>query len=190
MNILFPLELAYGSSGGPEFHTEILTSYNHNEQRNILLPTARMKYQLYTTHFNGEQARLLVSFFETVQGRAHGFRFRDPLRHQLTGQVQAKANGISSKFQLKMLLGNHYYKITKPVKGSLKIYLNYQEIDNFECDYLSGIVTLKDPPLKDTLITADLIYDIPVRFDNDYLPITYENYGLYLAPTLSLIEIL
>lgn len=93
-------EIAYGATGGPEFSTDIITSSNGYEQRNINWLNSRNRYNLAPAIKNKEQLEYLISFFKACQGKAIGFRFKDWMDFQIKNQVIAAGDGEAKEFQL------------------------------------------------------------------------------------------
>ena len=59
--------------------------------------------------------------------------------------------------------------------NSLKIYIDGIACQNYDIDS-KGMITLPAKPYKGSIITADYMFDVPVRFDNDYLDISIEKF--------------
>src|SRR3954470_18244700 len=78
-DILFPLDIALKSAGGPERRTEIVSFGSGREERNARWADSRRRYDA------GYGVRTLaalsgvVAFFEERRGRLYGFRWRDRL---------------------------------------------------------------------------------------------------------------
>ncbi|WP_406721716.1 DUF2460 domain-containing protein [Wolbachia endosymbiont (group B) of Euphydryas aurinia] len=75
--IRFPENISYGSTGGPEFSTDVVTTHNGCEQRNINWSRARARYNIAYGVRSNEQLTELITFFQARKGKAIGFRFKD-----------------------------------------------------------------------------------------------------------------
>lgn len=75
--IRFPENISYGSTGGPEFSTDVVTTHNGCEQRNINWSRARARYNIAYGVRSSEQLTELITFFHARKGKAIGFRFND-----------------------------------------------------------------------------------------------------------------
>src|SRR5256885_8468977 len=79
--ILFPLDIALKSAGGPERNTEIVALGSGREERNARWAHSRRRYDAgYGVKTLGALSQV-VAFFEERRGRLHGFRWRDRLHH-------------------------------------------------------------------------------------------------------------
>ena len=56
-------------------------------------------------------------------------------------------------------------------------------------DYTSGVITFVEAPAKDSTITADFEFDVPVRFDTDYLDLSIDSYNISSWQNIALVEI-
>lgn len=192
VEIRFPEDISYGMSGGPEYFTEIVELKNGFEQRNINWPKARNRYNAAHGVRNKQQFEQLLSFFRARKGRAIGFRFKDWLDYQVINQ-DIYIGDNSKIFQLvkNYRSGNSLETriITKPVIGTVFIYLNYKLYDQIEIDYKTGIVRCAEPIPTGSIISASFEFDVPVRFDIDKLSATIDDYGTYSWQDIPLIEI-
>jgi uncharacterized protein (TIGR02217 family) len=70
--------------------------------------------------------------------------------------------------------------ITKPVAGTLKVYLDgVEQPSGWSVDTTTGLVTVGTPPALGVEVTADFEFDVPVRFDTDHMAVTIESYRLH-----------
>jgi uncharacterized protein (TIGR02217 family) len=53
-----------------------------------------------------------------------------------------------------------------------------------------GIITFKEAPLKGVVISACFDFDVPVRFDCDYLPQRLDNFEVASITDIPLVEVL
>lgn len=191
-DIQFPTDIAYGAVGGPEFFTDIITSSSGFEQRNINWLKARHRYNLAPAIKSKEQLEYLLKFFYLSMGKAIGFRFKDWSDYQLLKQKIAVGDGKAKEFQLIKTYNYLDYqtirKISKPVLNTVKVYSNGQLV-NPRIDHQSGLIIFVEAPIKDIIIEAEAEFDVPVRFDTDYLATSIENYAVYSHHEIALVEI-
>jgi uncharacterized protein (TIGR02217 family) len=194
--IQFPVDISYGSSGGPEYTTDILTTTSGSEIRYIKLYNPKMKYNISTGIRNKQQIEYLIKFFRCCKGRHTAFRFKDWSDFEGANQpVKIIDTHNLQLIKIYKLDNNTTEKriITKPVRNSVKIFIDKQIIpqEQLEIDYTTGRVTLPQDIIinENSNITATFEFDVPVRFDLDYLPITIENYNFYSLPPIQLIEV-
>ncbi len=79
--ILFPLDIALKSAGGPERKTEIVALGSGREERNARWAHSRRRYDAGYGVKTLDALSAVVAFFEERRGRLHGFRWRDRLDH-------------------------------------------------------------------------------------------------------------
>jgi len=191
--VRFPENISYGSTGGPEFSTDIVVTHNGCEQRNINWSNARTRYNISYGVRSNEQLLELITFFRARRGKAVGFRFKDWSDFTATNQEIGVGDSTQTTFQLiKTYVNgtdNHIRMIKKPVYDTVEIYLNDQKNSEYSVDYSTGKITFIKPPTKDAIITASFEFDVPVRFDTDYLSASIDNYGSNSCNNIPLVEV-
>ena len=191
----FPTDIAFGSAGGPEYSTDVVIMQSGFEQRNSNWAQARARYNV--AHGVKTQAQLdaLIAFFRARRGRADGFRFKDWTDFRITGQNIGTGNGSNTTFQLKKNYANgsitETRTITKPVAGTIAIYLNsvLQSGSSYTADNTNGQIIFNTAPANGVAVTADFEFDVPVRFDTDHLSASLDNYGSMSWSNIPLVEI-
>lgn len=192
--VRFPEDIAYGSSGGPEYFTDIVTTASGYEQRNSNWSQARARYNVAHGIKTQSQLAALLAFFRARKGRARGFRFKDWTDFSAVNQLIGLGDGGKTTYPLI----KHYNsggevesrRISKPVSGSLRIYKNsILQTTGVTVNPANGIVTFATAPENGAEISADFEFDVPVRFDTDHLSARLENYGVYGWTDISLIEL-
>ncbi len=193
--VCFPTDIAYGSSGGPEYSTDIVITHGGYEQRNINWAQARAKYNVAHGIKTQAQLDILIAFFRARKGRANGFRFKDWSDYKATGQTIGTGNGANKVFQLiKTYESGSVYEtriINKPVSGSVSVYKNsvLQSESAYSLDTSNGVITFIAAPANNVVITADFEFDVPVRFDTDRLSAILDSYGVTSWNDIPLVEI-
>jgi len=56
-------------------------------------------------------------------------------------------------------------------------------------NYSAGEIVFTRPPVKGVVITASFEFDVPVRFDTDYLNASIDNYGSSSWNNIPLVEV-
>jgi uncharacterized protein (TIGR02217 family) len=203
--ILFPLDIALGSAGGPERRTEIVTLASGREERNTRWAHSRRRYDAGYGIKTLEALSQVVAFFEERRGRLHGFRWRDRLDHSSAApgiavsaldQAIGTADGDTATFALRKTYGGAFAPyarpISKPVFGSVLVAVDGEALDEgdgFTCDTSTGLVTLSEAPEEGAAITAGFLFDVPVRFDTDYLEVDLSAFAAGAIPKIPLVEI-
>lgn len=75
--VRLPARLAFGSTGGVERRTEIVTLGSWFERRSTPWAEGRRRYLIGAGLRSLDDMAALTAFFEARQGRLYGFRFRD-----------------------------------------------------------------------------------------------------------------
>lgn len=187
--VRLPDDISFGVFGGPEFHTNILLAVDGKEYRNINRIYPRNRYQFSYLLKSKNQIDNLITFFRARKGRAIGFRFKDYTDYQATNQLIAIADGQEKIFQLVKSYEDQIRIIKKPVNNTVRIFINNQEIFP-EIDYTLGKIYFSNAPEKNAVITASFEFDVPVRFENDYLKISIDSNNYYSVKEIQLLEII
>jgi uncharacterized protein (TIGR02217 family) len=136
----------------------------------------------------------LIDFFMVHKGRAVGFCFKNHDDYTETAGPCGIGDGAETEFQMtkQYAYGGETYdrKIVKPVSGTVAVYIDSPpaEVSGFSIDYTTGIITFSSAPGSGEVITADFEFNIPVRFDTDYLPTQFANYEARAA-TVPIVEL-
>ncbi len=75
--VSLPARLAFGSTGGVERRTEVVTLASGHERRSTPWASGRRRYLIGAGLRSLDDMAALTAFFEARQGRLYGFRFRD-----------------------------------------------------------------------------------------------------------------
>jgi len=197
--VRFPLDVALGARGGPEWATEVVTLSSGAEERNSRWARSRRRYNAGYGIKTRAEMQAVLAFFEERRGRFHSFLWRDGLDHASgpglpTDQVLGMGDGVRTAFQLVKRYGaafDPYVRaITKPVVASVRVALDEVETGGFAVDGLTGVVTLDVPPEAGVAVTAGFEFDVPVRFDIDRLDIELTSFDAAQVPAIPLIEVL
>ncbi|HEY0330222.1 MAG TPA: DUF2460 domain-containing protein [Rhodopseudomonas sp.] len=204
--ILFPLDVALKSAGGPERRTDIVSFGSGREQRNARWAQSRRRYDAGYGVKTLEALQAVVAFFEERRGQLYGFRWRDRLDHSSSAQGGAPSpldqgigigDGATAAFQLVKTYGAGFAPyvrpIQKPVAGSLRVAVGGNEVAGsaFACDATTGLVSFLAGhiPPPGAAITAGFSFDVPVRFDTDYLEVDLSAFAAGAIPKIPLVEI-
>ncbi|HET7806441.1 MAG TPA: DUF2460 domain-containing protein [Pseudolabrys sp.] len=206
-DVLFPLDIALKSSGGPQRRTDVVTLGSGVEERNARWAHSRRRYDAGYGVKTFEALSQVVAFFEERRGRLYGFRWRDRLDHSSaapgvpvapTDQTIGIGDGVTATFQLGKIYGALYspYRrpVAKPVPGSVRVAVADTELDegtHFTVDTATGTVTFLSNhiPAAGVAITAGFLFDVPVRFDTDYLEVDLSAFAAGAIPKIPLVEI-
>jgi len=204
--ILFPLDIALKSAGGPQRRTDVVALGSGAEERNARWAHSRRRYDAGYGVKSYDSLSQVLAFFEERRGRLYGFRWRDRLDHSSAAPDAAVAaadqaiglgDGATAAFALVKTYGadSPYQRpIAKPVAGSVRVAVAGSEVTegtDFTLDTTSGIVTFLSGhvPASGAAVTAGFLFDVPVRFDTDYLEVDLSAFAAGAIPKIPLVEI-
>lgn len=196
--IRLPARLAFGSTGGVERRTEVVTLASGFERRSTPWAHGRRRYLIGAGVRSLDDAATLVAFFEGRRGRLHGFRFRDFTDFKscapsgvvaATDQPLGAGDGEAVAFALTRTYADLARPIAKPVAGTVRVAVDGVETAAFTVDTTTGLVTFDDPPGVGAVLTAGFEFDVPVRFDADRIDVTLESFEAGRIVAVPLIEL-
>jgi uncharacterized protein (TIGR02217 family) len=204
-DIRFPATLSFGSLGGPERRTEIVTLANGHEERNTPWAQARRRYDAGLGLRSLDDVETLIAFFEARQGMLHAFRWKDwadfkscPASRGVDAldQPLGYGDGQTTVFQLTKTYASGGWSsvrsIARPVAGSVRIALGGTEIretQGWTLDDTTGLITFDTPPAADAEITAGYEFDVPVRFDTDLIQVSVASFRAGDVPKVPVVEV-
>ena len=203
--IRFPTNLSFGSVGGPQRRTEIVTLANGFEERNTPWAHSRRRYDAGLGLRSLNDLETLIAFFEARAGQLHGFRWKDWSDHRSCSplatpgpldQAIGTGDGITIVFQLQKTyvsgLQSYARPIRKPVAGTVLVAVSEDpkiEGQEFTVNWETGEVTFTLPPELGTRVSAGFEFDVPVRFDADRIQTSVASFQAGDAPEVPVVEI-
>ncbi len=203
--IRFPANTSFGSVGGPERLTEIVTLANGFEERNTPWEHSRRRYDAGLGLRSLDDVEALLAFFEARRGQLHAFRWKDwsdyksclpsatvtPLDQRI-----GVGDGVTRQFAISKLYrsGDQTYSrpITKPVAGTVYVALaNDPKVEGleFSVDVAAGTISFVVAPDIGTIISAGYEFDVPARFDTDRIQTSVASYLAGDVPNVPIIEV-
>lgn len=180
--VQFPVDISYGSSGGPGFRTSIVEMDSGREQRVARWGSARRSYNVAEGVKTLDQLSELITFYIARQGPAHGFRYKDwfdfttASNHRsaptATDVVIGTGDGSETQFQLikKYTSGitTRTRTLNKPIANTVLVAFDgTPQPSGWTVDDTTGIITFTSAPSADVVITAGCEFDVPVRFGSE-----------------------
>ena len=203
--IRFPANLSFGSVGGPERRTEIVTLANGFEERNTPWEHSRRRYDAGVGLRSLNDIETLIAFFEARAGQLHGFRWKDwsdykscvPLATPSPDdQLFGVGDGVTTVFELKKTyvsgLQSYTRPIRKPVVGTVKVAIEGDpkiETVEFTVNHETGEVTFVLAPDLGTRLTAGYEFDVAVRFDTDVIQTSVASFQAGDVPNVPVVEV-
>ncbi|WP_163849683.1 DUF2460 domain-containing protein [Pseudooceanicola aestuarii] len=201
----FPATLSFGSSGGPERRTDIVTLANGFEERNSPWAHSRRRYDAGVALRSLDDIEVLIAFFEARRGQMHGFRWKDwsdcksclpSAQVSFRDQVIAIGDGVTDVWPLAKTyrsgLQGYTRPITKPVAGSVRVGVAEDALVaglHYEVDITTGLVTFAEAPKEGMEVTAGFEFDVPVRFDTDRLATSVAAFRAGDVPSVPVVEV-
>ncbi len=203
--VRFPASLSFGSVGGPERRTDVVTLANGFEERNTPWAHSRRRYDAGLGLRSLDDIETLIAFFEARRGQMHGFRWKDwsdfksgraTAEIGFDDQVIGIGDGVETVFQLIKAYrsGTFTYErpISKPVSGTVRIGLEQDEMQesvDYSVNLETGHITFVHPPAVDARVCAGFEFDVPVRFDTDRIQTSVASFQAGDAPNVPVLEV-
>ena len=196
--VRLPARLAFGSTGGVERRTEVVTLASGYERRASPWAHGRRRYLIGAGVRALDDAAALVAFFEARRGRLHGFRFKDFADFKscapsaavaATDQAIGVGDGVATAFQLVKAYGDVAREVRKPVAGSVVAAVDGVGTSAFTVDAATGVITFDAAPGVGAEVTAGFEFDTPVRFDTDRIDVTLEGFDAGRVVAVPLVEV-
>ncbi|KEO56537.1 DUF2460 domain-containing protein [Thioclava pacifica] len=203
--VRFPANLSFGSVGGPERRTEIVTLTNGFEERNSPWSHSRRRYDAGVGLRSLDDVERLLAFFEARSGQLHAFRWKDWADYKSCApskivdyedQLIGHGDGVTTQFQLSKayVSGGVEYRrpIAKPVAGTVKLGVQggYQaEAVDWEVNLATGTIGFFSAPAAGAPITAGFEFDVPVRFDTDAIQVSVQSFQAGDMPQVPVVEV-
>lgn len=204
-DIRFPTNVSYGSVGGPERLTEIVTLANGFEERNTPWAHSRRRYDAGFGLRSLNDVDQVIAFFEARRGQLYGFRWKDWSDYKscaATAPVSAQdqrlgtGDGFTRVFAMskRYLSGEASYlrPIAKPVAGTVLVAVaddpKLEGVD-YTLDITVGLITFASAPDIGAIVSAGFEFDVPVRFDTDRIQTSVASFNAGDLPNIPIIEV-
>jgi uncharacterized protein (TIGR02217 family) len=203
--VRFPANLSFGSVGGPERRTEVVTLANGFEERNSPWAHSRRRYDAGLGMRSLDDVELLVAFFEARRGQVFGFRWKDWSDYKsspasktpaFTDQVIGIGDGETASYKLAKTyssgVGAYKRPIAKPVSGTVTVGIQREEVHeavHWSIDLATGVISFEVPPAQGVEITAGFEFDVPVRFDIDRIQTSVASFRAGDVPNVPVVEV-
>lgn len=185
----FPVNISYGSAGGPTWNTNIVITDSGAEIRNQRWSYPRHQYDVAYGVKDISDMEDLLSFFHVVAGRAIGFRYKDHADYKSckvdetinsSDCVITTAADGSTSYQIYKTYTQGAYtrsrKILKPITSAVVVSVNGSVTTAFTVDTTLGRINFAAAPTTGVVIKAGFEFDVPCRFDTDTLSVNLDDY--------------
>ena len=204
-DVRFPANLSFGSIGGPERRTEIVTFANGHEERNTPWAQSRRRYDAGLGLRSLEDLESVIAFFEARQGMLHAFRWKDWVDFKSSpastpvapnDQLLGHGDGAQTGFRLVKTYKSGGVSVVrpirKPVPETVRVAVDGDEIapgTGWALDAAAGEVIFDSAPPAGAVVTAGFEFDVPVRFDTDLIQISMAGFAAGEIPKIPVIEV-
>jgi uncharacterized protein (TIGR02217 family) len=188
-DVRFPIALGREATVEPAFSTAVVTTANGFEQRNSDWADARLRFDAGPGVRGEAELKELVEFFRARRGAAIGFRFEDPFDHFAEDQPLGIGDGVRTQFALVKRYGEQERRITRPVAGSVRLFVAGVERVSGWTLGAKGVVQFDTPPAQGDEVRASFDFDVPVRFGGDRLSLSRATFAAGEIASVPLVEI-
>ncbi len=207
-DVLFPLAVSFGATGGPERRNEIVQLISSREKRNARVAQSRRYYDAGTGVRSLDDLYDVLAFFEARRGSLYAFRFRDPFdwkscRADATpdplDQPLGVGDGTTASFPLVKNYGEgaeaYHRLIARPTAGTIRVAVAGVEkaspADYVFDEAIGAIVFAAGAiPASGEAVTAGYEFDVPVRFDAERIAISLTSFKAGQIPAIPLVEVI
>lgn len=203
--VRFPANLSFGSVGGPERRTEIVSMTNGHEERRTPWAHSRRHYDAGLGLRSLDDVAALIAFFEARAGQMHGFRWKDWADYKSSAPSKAASfqdqplgtgDGVRRAFVLRKGYasgpGQYWRPIAKPVAGTVLAGTGEVELRDgldFEVNTATGVITFAVAPEDGAPVWAGFEFDVPVRFDTDRIAVSVASFQAGDLPQVPVLEV-
>lgn len=203
--VRFPATLSFGSVGGPERRTDVVTISNGYEERNSPWAHSRRRYDAGMGMRSLDDVETLIAFFEARFGQLFGFRWKDWSDYRSSkpslditafDQALGTGDGTQTEFGLQKTYQSGAYDyirpISKPVAQTVRVGVagvELQETTDYALDLTKGVITFAQAPAAGADVSAGFEFDVPVRFDTDRIQTSIASFQAGEVPNVPIVEV-
>jgi uncharacterized protein (TIGR02217 family) len=201
-----PEGIERGSSFGPSFKNVIQEAISGNEQRFAQWTkcklTGDLSYGLRSSADPLGDFKAILALWRGHFGSYHPFRFRDWGDYTAVNEVFGAGDGSKTQFQLTMTYdpqyillgteGSFFYvrNITLLAVGTVPVIKIDNVVTTAYTISSSALVTFTTAPAAGTQLTWNGLFDVPVRFDADSLPVVLNEADLASVRSIPIKEVI
>jgi len=162
--IQFPSAISFGAQGGPGYRTDVVVVSSGAETRNVTWAQARRRYDVSFAARLPTAADAVKAFFHNMQGRAHGFRFKDWTDYSATASEGKFTLLTATTFQAYKRYTSGSQTNDRIIQKGIATW-SITGGSGVSVNYNTGIVTVS----SGTPTAWAGQFDVPCRFDTDEL---------------------
>jgi uncharacterized protein (TIGR02217 family) len=188
-DVRFPIAIGREASVEPAFSTAVVATANGAEQRNSEWVDARLRFDAGPGVRGEAELQELIGFFRARRGAAIAFRFEDPFDHEAEDQLLGAGDGVRTEYPLVKRYGSQVRRITRPVAGSVRLFLDGVERVSGWTLHDKGLIRFEEALPDGAEVRASYSFDVPVRFAEDRLMLSRATFQAGEAASVPLIEV-
>lgn len=146
IEVRFPDDISYGSSFGPGWQTDVVRISSGHERRNQKWSESVYRGDVAYGVKSKQQMLNMISFFQEMRGRKHGFRFKDWQDFEAVDEPLSPDGSPTVQLTKRYGAGfNDFIRvITKPVDGAVTLKRGGVDYGTFTLDATTGVITLTE----------------------------------------------
>jgi uncharacterized protein (TIGR02217 family) len=199
--VRLPVDVEEGARGGPRFKTTVLEAVSGHEQRQLLWDECRGEWDIGYGIRSPEDLMAVIKIFRAARGKGFAFLFKDWVDYQLEDELIGTGDGSEDTFQIiktystfddtPTLVRSYVRNITQPRESTLVVEVNNTPLLSSDWALSAGgILVLDTPPGNTHTVKVTGEFDVPVRFDIDYLPVTAQHEFVGSIRDIRIVEVL
>lgn len=203
-DVRLPEKWSKGSAGGPGFQTEIVPMLSGDEDREERWEHPLASYDIAHNVKRPEQIAELRAFHRARRGASRGFLLKDWIEFTsaangidapaASDQPLGTGDGSETEFTLVKRYadagGSYDWPILWPVAGTVLVAVDGSPLGSgFSVDRGSGVVTFDVAPGDGDVLTCGFEFDVPVRFTEDLLSVSWDSINSRSAGQVPLQEV-
>jgi uncharacterized protein (TIGR02217 family) len=205
VDVRLPDKWSKGSAGGPMFSTTITQVDSGDEHRIGKWVHPLHKYEIAHNVKTPADLAEIRAFHYVRRGKLESFLLKDWLDYSSASDGRSAASmldqplgtgdGALTTFQLVKRYsdgaGNYYDRpILWPVAGTLTVAADGVHVSSgVSVNRGTGVVTFTGAPADGVDLTAGFAFDVPVRFDEDWLSVTFDTINSQSAGSIPLVGV-
>jgi uncharacterized protein (TIGR02217 family) len=194
----FPDDIAYGSSGGPGWKTNVFIGQSGREQRTQVWEKLRGRYDVSYGIRDKAAMDAVRDFFIRCRGRATGFRFKDWGDYEIVNGNIGTGDGVTTVYPIFKRYGSstteYQRRIVKPIANTVAVRVNnvLQTLNtHYTLDANKGIITFDNTaiPASTHPVVVSCDFDIPARFDIDEMRSVHDGWQTESWGAIPIVEL-
>lgn len=203
-DVRLPEGWSKGSSGGPAFLTQVVVLDSGHEDREERWENPLAQYDIAHNVKRPEDIAALRAFHRARRGASRGFLLKDWIEFTsspdgcsaptATDQPVGIGNGSAVTFPIVKRYedagGTYDHPILWPVAGTVLVAFDaVPQASGFTVDRGDGTITFAVAPGAGVVITSGFEFDVPVRFTEDLLSVSWDTINSRSAGSVPLQEV-